>query len=213
MPLLGVSRNRQTSLNKCLHAVVFCFALSSVSLVAAPGAHGPDGEHLDTQSKQPGAQNPKFETFTETFELMAELTGHELAIYLHDYRSNVPVANAMIEIATGEQSAEATYEAAGYHYIVTQDAFLHAIESPGEYAITLTIITEDVADLMEATLVVPEARLHDEKHGHEHPENLDAEHEQAHRHDHSLWWAIPLTLLSFLAGYMVNRRQNRGATA
>lgn len=212
MPFLGITRFRQPSLTKCLQTLILCAGLNSLAAFAAPGAHGPNGEHLDNRITSSGAQKPKFETFTESFELVGELTEHELAIYLHDYRSNVPVANASIEIEVGEQTAEAVYEVADNHYSVTQESFLHAIEAPGEYPVILTIITDDTADLMEATFVVPEFTSEDEEHGHAHEtsgeEHDDHDHDVDH-HDHFPWWAIPLALLCFLAGYLVNKRQKR----
>ena len=79
--------------------------------VASPGAHGPNGEHLDTRTKAAASTNPKFESFTETFELAGELLENQLVIYLHDFKTNTPIADASIDLELGEMSASAEFSA------------------------------------------------------------------------------------------------------
>lgn len=81
---------------------VLSLVLLSQVVNASPGAHGPNGEHIDTSNKTAASVNPKFESFTESFELLGELFESQLLIYLHDFKTNAPVVGATIELESGE---------------------------------------------------------------------------------------------------------------
>ena len=66
---------------------------------AAPGAHGPDGEHLDT----PGGHvhtnaGPRIESADGSFELLGHLTDEELSILIDRYETNEPVLDGKLEV-------------------------------------------------------------------------------------------------------------------
>lgn len=197
MSRFGVSRFRLASKNKCLQFLVCCFGFYNALGIAAPGAHGPDGEHLDTEVHHQSTQNPKFESFTETFELVGELEEGQLVIHLHDYQTNIPVRNAAIEVESGSASAEASFSETNGIYIVTQQGLLDGIKARGEHQIILTVLTEEAADLMEATLIISEDDQ-DEHHGHD-------EHGSDEHHHHFPWWAVGLAILCFLSGVYFNK--------
>ena len=54
-------------------ALAFLLILSSAGAWAAPGAHGPNGEHLDAPSAAAGSAStaPRMEARSESFELVA----------------------------------------------------------------------------------------------------------------------------------------------
>lgn len=137
--------------------------------LASPGAHGPNGEHLDEGNTHEIELNPRFETFTESFELVGELVGEQLFIYLHDYKTNVPVLNADVEIETLGQSVKAVFDEAAGHYRIDNESILNGLNQPGDYELTFTILTETDGDLMSAD-------FHNDEMNHE------ASHDDHHHH-------------------------------
>lgn len=159
---------------------------------ASPGAHGPNGEHLDTKNQVPVSLTPKFEGLTETFELLGELKDSQLVVYLHDFKSNTPVSNATIEMESGGLSAIASYSTQLGAYVITGDKLLARLQGAGEHELVFTIMTEDSGDLLASTLVTSA---------------LDAqntEHAQT-QHHHFPWWAVLLTAVVFFFGFLLGR--------
>jgi hypothetical protein len=92
----------------CVLAWIVSFTLSPVW--AGPGAHGPNGEHLDTPlaSSGPSADSaPRFEAQTELFEVVGRLQGGELSLLIDRFETNEPVLKAMVEVASGAVTAQA----------------------------------------------------------------------------------------------------------
>lgn len=170
-----------------------CLASNVQGLNAAPGAHGPDGEHLTPETSQQFSLLPRFETFSEAFELVGELKPDALVIYLHDFQSNRPVADAQIELETAELSATAEFIADKNHYLVNDSALLGRLQRDGNHEIVLTIITADNADLLTASLALSTATSHDDT-----PDE--------HHHDHFPWWTLAVGILLFVAGVLLGRR-------
>ena len=173
--------------------LVIVFALNVQLLNAAPGAHGPDGEHLTTETSQQLSLLPRFEAFSDVFELVGELQPHALVLHLHDYQSNLPVADAQIELETAGLSSSAHFVADKNHYLLEDPALLAALQQHAKHEIVLTIISADNADLLTASLDLSAAAHHD-----------DAAH--AHQHQHFPWWSLPVGLLLFVAGMLFGRK-------
>ena len=179
--------------------ILALFLLSLVLItkaVASPGAHGPNGEHLDTRTKVAASTNPKFESFTETFELAGELLENQLVIYLHDFKTNTPIANASIDLELGEMTASAEFSAQQQAYIVTKQALLTQLKQAGLHEIVMTILTEENGDLLVANLENHQAVETTNTH-----EN--AEHDD-HHHDFP-WLIVLLCIGVFVMGLFVGR--------
>ena len=127
------------------------------SATAGPGAHGPNGEHLDapTQPAPAGTSAPRFEARTETFELVGRLQGGELSVFLNRFETNEPVLAASVELETGNVKAKAPFHADHGDYSVDDKAFLEAVSRPGEHPVVIMVVAGAEADLLEATLTVP----------------------------------------------------------
>jgi len=151
---------------KYLH-LLFAAMLVMSSAFASPGAHGPNGEHLDGQAAASGAASivPRVETFTEAFELLGHLSGGELSIMIDRYETNEPVLGGQLEVQYKELKAKATFHADLGDYAVDDPKFLAAISKPGTHALLFTLIAGEESDLLEGTLTVAEAL---DDHGHEH---------------------------------------------
>ena len=139
--------------------------------VTAPGAHGPDGEHLDAPAPGQAAAGavPRFEARSETFEIVGRLQGGELSLFINRYDTNEPVLNARVELESGDLKAAAPFHGDLGDYAVADEAFLKAIAQPGDHPVVITILAGDDSDLLEGTLSVAgsgAAGGHGHAHGH-----------------------------------------------
>lgn len=123
---------------------------------SGPGAHGPQGEHLDAREAppSPGAAVPRFESKSEDFEVVGRLQGGELSIFINRFRTNEPVENAMVELELGSLKAAAPFHADQGDYAVADGAFLRAVSEPGDHAIVIALVAGGDSDLLEGTLSV-----------------------------------------------------------
>ena len=188
-----------------LSLLALALLLLSLSVHSSPGAHGPNGEHLDMeQSNQPN-QRPKFETFTESFELLGEVFSNELIVYLHDFETNIPIQSASIDLEVGDLAASAGYDKAQNRYIINDVNFISALNASGVHEVLATILTEDNGDLLVANFVMPE--------GNEQTGNAEHSNNEGHEHgeeDHHFpWWAIGLSIVVFALGFLLGRK-NKG---
>lgn len=154
---------------KYLH-FMFAAMLVMSSACASPGAHGPNGEHLDEQAATAGTISsvPRVETFTEAFELVGQLAGGELSFMIDRYETNEPVLGGDLEVQYKDLKAKATFHADLGDFAVDDPAFLAAISKPGTHALLFTLIAGEESDLLEGTLTVTEAL---DEHGHDHAAN------------------------------------------
>lgn len=147
--------------------LLFAAMLVMSSAFASPGAHGPNGEHLDGQATATGTASsaPRIETFTEAFELLGQLSGGELSIMIDRYETNEPVLNGVLEVQYKELKAKATFHADLGDYAIDDPKFLAAISRPGTHALLFTLVAGEESDLLEGTLTVA-AAVDDHEHGH-----------------------------------------------
>ena len=85
-------------------------ALMPLPTWAGPGAHGPNGEHLDAPTTgQANAMQAslQIEATSDLFELVATLTGGTLSIFIDRFASNEPVLQAQVEVESGGLKAQA----------------------------------------------------------------------------------------------------------
>jgi len=162
---------------------------------AAPGAHGPNGEHLDapTAAAVSGDSAPKFVTQSDLFEVVGTLRPDELSIFISRFATNEPVLGASLEIETGKLKATAVFHEDAGDYAITDAPMLEALSADGTHALVLTIISGDEADLLDASLIVAP-----------HAEHAD--------HDHPVWpWLLGgLTALAAGAGlWFARSRRSR----
>jgi len=151
---------------KYLH-LLFAAMFVMSSAFASPGAHGPNGEHLDGQGSTTAstASVPRIETFTEAFELLGHLSGGELSIMIDRYETNEPVLNGALEVQYKDLKAKAKFHADFGDYAVDDPKFLAAIAKPGTHALLFTLVAGEESDLLEGTLTVA-AAADDHGHGH-----------------------------------------------
>lgn len=164
---------------------------------AGPGAHGPDGEHLDA----PGGVHttgatPRAETHSEMFELVARLAGGELSVMIDRYDSNEPVLGAALEVDSGGVRAAAQFHADHGDYAFTDPALLAALSRPGDHALVFTVRAGDEADLLDAVLHVDAGVVPDE-------------HASVLSRVPALAWIVT-AVIALAAALLVARRNARG---
>lgn len=134
--------------------LIYCLVMSAAW--AAPGAHGPNGEHLDA----PGSTHahtdagPRIDTFTESFELVGHLQGGELSILIDRYATNEPVLNGKLEVEFNGLKAPAKFHADHGDYAIDDANLLKELARPGKHALMFTLTVGEESDLLEGTLEV-----------------------------------------------------------
>lgn len=146
-------------------AVLAGLALMGSFAMAGPGAHGPNGEHLDAPMGGFGAPaRPRVVAHSETFELVAELQDGTLSIILDHHDTNEPVLGASVEIESAGIKAMALFREAQGDYALEPGDLLSLLQKPGEHALVFTIVAGADADLLDGVLVntqPPTAHDHD----------------------------------------------------
>jgi hypothetical protein len=188
-----------------LFLLALALLLISLSAQSSPGAHGPNGEHLDMEQSNQPIQRPKFEMFTESFEVLGEVFSNELIIYLHDFETNTPTQFAIIDLEVGALTASASFDEAQNRYIINDVNFISALNVSGEHEVVATILTEDNGDLLVSNFLMPEANAQSDNAEHSHNES----HEQGEEHHHFPWWALGLSIVVFAFGFFFGRK-NKG---
>ena len=203
-------RARQPLLALALTALVLCAATPAI---AAPGAHGPNGEHLDgPATMRPASALPRVEAKSETFELVAELRASELAIVVDRYQSNEPVLGAKLEVESGTLKAVAAFRAEQGDYAVTDAALLKALAGPGEHGLVFTLVAGQDSDLLDGTLVTAAGRVvaAATKDDHVYAHGTD---DHGHGHDHELeraaWIGAGVAALGLIGGIAWWRQRRR----
>lgn len=151
--------------NTCVMALFV--GVATASSFAAPGAHGPGGEHLDEKTTAAvGTGLPRIEAKSELFELVANLKGGELTILVDRFETNEPVLGAKLEVESGPRKAAAAFRADSGDYAVTDAALIKALAAPGEHALVFTLSAGADADLLDGTLVIRGPAVVADDHGH-----------------------------------------------
>ena len=201
--------NKRRTARHLLAASVLMLMFNPHAL-AGPGAHGPNGEHLDAPATaSAGASLPRLEAQSDLFELVAELRATELVMHVDRFETNVPVLDAKLEVESGALKAMAVFRADQGDYAVTDPALLKALAAPGEHGLVFTLVAGQDSDLLDGTLVnnAGATMAGNEGHGHSHADD--------HGHDHGMeraaWIGAGFVALGLLAGIVWWRQRRSGA--
>ena len=163
---------------------------------AGPGAHGPNGEHLDSpKTDNPMQAGLRIEANSDIFELVGTLAGGELSIFIDRFVTNEPLLQAQVEVESGELKAQAKFRAEIGDYKIDDPAMLQKLSTQGEHPLVITVIAGKDSDLLDAVLRVPATLAADD------------------HHFHWEWWALgalaTLVLLGVAVARLRNQRQSR----
>jgi hypothetical protein len=192
-PLPGVSiRSRRVThvFSVVAMLVVLLFAGSAQ---AAPGAHGPNGEHLDGPAAGAAAASdgrPRMESFTELFELVAHLEHDALTAMINVYETNVPVDGAEVELESNGVVVKATFDPQTGVYRFADPKLIAMLSEPGKHPLAFTITTADDFDIVASAMDVGDAHA---------PSGVAPAR---------VWWlALAAVLLAALAFFFLRRRK------
>lgn len=189
--------------------------VTSTLVVAAPGAHGPNGEHLDGAAATRAATSlPRVEAKSEAFELVATLSASELSILIDRFDTNEPVLEAALEVESGGVKAKATFHADQGNYAIDDPKLLALLRSVGEHALVFTLVAGTDSDLLDATLLSSAAGTAvvgtPGDHGH-----ARGDDDHGNGHGHALvragWIGAGLAGLALIGGIVWWRRRRHNA--
>ena len=162
---------------------------------AAPGAHGPNGEHLDGPAAGANAGTdgrPRMEAFTELFEMVAHLEHDALTAMISVYETNVPVDGADVELESGGITAKATFDPLTGVYTFREPKLIETLSKAGKHSLAFTVTQGDDFDIVAGALDVADAAHAEESSG-------------------VRWWHVALGLLVLLVlAYSILRRRGQG---
>lgn len=153
--------------------LVGSLAVLGVNAWASPGAHGPNGEHLDAAPTVGATSSaPRIEAKSESYELVGRLQGGELSMFINRFATNEPVNQAKVEVELGELKASAPFHEDQGDYAVADEKFLEALGKKGTHALVITIVDRSESDLLEGSLEVGAATASEAGHEHGHESSL-----------------------------------------
>lgn len=166
-------------------------AALAFALPAEAGGDSSDGHtHAAPEPLIVVPTGPRTSAATEDFELVGVLDGKVLTLYLDRFASNAPVAKAQIEVESAALKAVAVETSPGVYRVAAE-----ALAKAGTYPLTISVHSDDAADLLNATLVVGE-------------QGAPADH----AHVWSEWavWSAAALLLLLGGGLLGVRRRRHG---
>lgn len=181
-------------LSRNLLAPLLALLISS-QVSAAPGAHGPNGEHLDAPAARgtTAGQLPMMERATELYEVVAELHPERLLIFVDRYASNEPVTTGTLAIEIDGHKSATQFDASSGAFALTVPERLAQLASPGSHSLLLTLNEGANFDLIDGVLNVPAAAA-------------DGSAEHDHHHSHPWWWLVGVGVAAAMAGLLWWRR-------
>ena len=131
--------------------------LAGLALALLVSTQGPVLAHAGHDDEAPGAAAPsgampRTEAASAEFELVGVVKGQALVITLDRFATNAPVTDGAIEVAEGDSTATAKIQEDGTYLLAAP-----WVGRPGKHDLTFTVTAGETADLLTATLDVPEA--------------------------------------------------------
>lgn len=205
------SRSPMPCVSRFATSALICMLMAiPLAAQAGPGAHGPNGEHLDggaTTASQ-GSAEPRMEAHSEDFELVATLGGGELSVMIDRFATNEPMLGADVQVESQGITAKGTFHKDHGDYVFTDDKLLAALARPGQHPLVFTLIKADESDLLDGVLLVPERfRMGP---AHDHGDGRGQDHEQESRR---LEWLAACAAALALAGVGWWWRRSRASQA
>lgn len=124
-----------------------------MALPAWAGGDESDGHtHAAPQPVPTKASAPRAAAVSEEFEAVVVLAGGKLVLYLDRFASNEPVAGAKVEFEGGGLKGVAAEKSPGVYAI--DAGSLVAASVSAKHALTISVESGSVADLLSATLEI-----------------------------------------------------------
>lgn len=127
-------------------------ALFLLSLPLFAFGHGGEDHGDGASAPAPLAAYPHFEAKSPDLELVGELHGETLALYLDRYATNQPLLDAKIEVEGDGQKAAGTLRPDGSYGVLTP-----WLTKPGKHELVITVQAGELDDLLIGALDIPAA--------------------------------------------------------
>lgn len=115
-------------------------------------AHG-DEPHGEAPALSTNTHSlPSAEAHSADFELVAQLQGDRLTVYLDNYGDNQPVLGASLEVESDNFKATLPAVAPGTYQVNAS-----ALNHPGEHSLLFTVLAGEQSDLLDTVLNVSAA--------------------------------------------------------
>jgi hypothetical protein len=135
-------------------AAGLCLLPLSLAL-ASPGAHGPNGEHLDGPAAVSVSSGlPRIEAHSEQFEIVGRLDPSSLVLYISRYETNEAVLGAQLDVELGNLKARAAFQAEPGSYRLSDRKLVDALNQAGKHDLVFTLTAGADSDLLDGTLAV-----------------------------------------------------------
>lgn len=142
------------------HLAMAACALVAVFLLSTGAfAHGGEDHGEEKKAADPGI-SARVSATSELFELVGVPTaagGGKLVLSLNEFWTNKPVAEAKIDVISGDKTASAVYKNGLYEVPAAW------VKTPGNYDLTFSVSAGEASDLLIGTLAIP-AASHEEAH-------------------------------------------------
>ena len=133
---------------RMLAGLALALLVSTQGLVLAHAGHDDEAP----VAAAPSGTMPRTEAASAEFELVGVVKGQALVITLDRFATNEPITDGAIEVAEGDSTATAKIQEDGTYLLAAP-----WVGHPGKHDLTFTVTAGDTADLLTATLDVPEA--------------------------------------------------------
>jgi hypothetical protein len=136
----------------------FIFIALTWILCASVWAHG-DDDHGDQPhpTAAPSAVISS-ESASSDFEVLAQMDGELLTIFLNRFADNSPVSKAVLEVESASFKGTLKPSSAGVYQVAAP-----ALSKPGEHALVISLRAGEQSDLLETRLLVAAAEVHTEE--------------------------------------------------
>nr|WP_314899287.1 hypothetical protein [uncultured Deefgea sp.] len=123
--------------------------ICSLILSTTAWAHGDDDHGAEPKPASTPQVVSSSESASADFEVLAQMDGQMLTIYLNRYADNLPISNASLEVESGAFKAKLKSVASGVY-----QAPAATLAKVGEHPLIMTLIAGEQSDLLETTLKV-----------------------------------------------------------
>lgn len=137
---------------KLIRIILFCLVFPTAAFAHGDEDHSQDG--AKGANSLAASSQPRIETATEAFELVGQLHGDQLALFVDRFETNEPVLNANVEVEANGLKAQAMFRADQGDYLVDDKALISALAKPGKHSLVFTVAAGNDSDLLEGAMQV-----------------------------------------------------------
>lgn len=135
----------------------FCKSLAGLMLafVATAGMASEGHDHGEAAATTAATSSPRFEAYSDLFEMVGIVSKGQMLVYLDRYASNEPVTGAKLDFEVGADKGTAVPQPDGTYLIK-----LATLGQPGNTAFSFTVTAGSDTDLLAGDLSISDGHAH-----------------------------------------------------